>query len=432
MEDGKPDAAAARSVKSLTAELLSAYEELAVLHSLAAKIGPLAHENEIAAVALTEAVEALRADCGWVALWRGEKLQSPDGCRLHIDEKTVERILAAAVEPLRTNRKSQLLSHNLPEEYGLQEPGAPERFMACSLPAGSVSRGYLCVGRRQGRIFTSADQKLISAVASLAAVSLENVRLRRAELEKARLQDELELARAVQQGLLPRDFTCCGFLEADAASLPCYAIGGDYFDLLAVGPGQCLLVMADVAGKGPAAALQAAMLQGIVHAFAGERPDLSRLIGQINECVRLRAVPGNFATVVAGTLDAAGRLRYINGGHNPPLWIRARGELRELTEGGPLLGFLEHAVFREGSIVLDPSDLLVFYTDGVTEAVNPAGQAFGVRRILDWGARQAGRSPAEVRQSLIETVMEFCAGRAQADDLTVMVVRFTGRGRDSI
>src|SRR5262249_11220699 len=145
--------------------------------------------------------------------------------------------------------------------------GCAGTLLACSLPWKEVSQGYICIGRRQNlHIFTTADQKLISAVASLTAVGLENVRLQRSELDKRRLENELELARSIQRSLLPSNFFCVDFIEATGQTLPSYEIGGDYFDLLRVHQDRCLLVIADVAGKGPAAALQASMVQGIVHA----------------------------------------------------------------------------------------------------------------------------------------------------------------------
>lgn len=123
----------------------------------------------------------------------------------------------------------------------------------------------------------------------------------------------------------------------------------------------------------------------------------------------------------------AGRFVYSNGGHNPPLWIGAGGRVFELSEGGPLLGFMENVTYGQTSLTLGPGDLIVLYTDGVTEAVNSGGEQFGAERLTAWAARQAGRSPEEVQKCLIEAVDDFSGARPQADDLAVLVVRFTGR-----
>jgi serine phosphatase RsbU (regulator of sigma subunit) len=421
-----------RTVESLRDELLTVYEELSLLYSLGAKIGRLGDEDQIAAVALREALEITEADCGWVVRWDSEQPRVPEGCRLHVPAATVEQIIGRVLEPLHFRNKGQLLSHALRQEWGIEQPDAPARFLASSLPSGDISLGYLCLGRREGaRIFTSADQKLINAVASLTAVELENERLRRSEIEKARLESELDLARGVQRSLAPRDFACNDFLEASGQSVPCYEVVGDYFDLLPLDTGRCLLVMADVSGKGPAAALQAAMLQGVVHAAAQHTADVPALMATINECIRRRAMVGNFITAFVGILERAGRLRYSNGGHNPPLWIAGDGRVTQLTEGGPLMGLLEEPRYQEAVIQLTPGDLLLLYTDGVTEAENPRGETWGVLRILDWAKRQAGGAPAEVEQSLVQTVTQFCTGRRRADDLTVLAVRYGERGTHS-
>jgi sigma-B regulation protein RsbU (phosphoserine phosphatase) len=319
------------------------------------------------------------------------------------------------------------LSNSFRPDCGIDQAGIPDRVLATALTAGEGSLGFLCLGRdAAGKIFTAADQKLLTAIASLTAAQIENVRLRQSEVEKARLESELELAREVQRALAPSDFACCDYLDADGASVPCQQIAGDYFDLLPLGDDQCLLVVADVSGKGPAAALQAAMLQGIVHAAIRHTVELPALMVTIHECLRRRAVMGAYATVFLGILERFGRLRYSNGGHNAPLWIRSGSRVTQLTEGGPLLGMLEGAAYREGVVQLEAGDLLLLYTDGVTEAQNPEGESWGLTRLLDWARRQPGRPAAEVHQGLLRSVTQFCRGGAQGDDLTTLVVRYRG------
>lgn len=415
-----------RSVQSLTAELVNVYEELAVLHSLGPRLTRLGAEEPVAAEALSEAMETLKADCGWVALWEEDQPHLPPQAVRGIEPAAARHITETALAPLHFRAKRAVLSHALTQDYQLDHPQAPQRFLAVALAASGHSLGYICLGRwAAGSPFDSADQKLLGAVASLVAVELENVRLRRAELEKARLEAELDLARSVQRSLLPPVLACHDFLEADALSIPCQQVGGDYLDLLPAGDDSCLLVMADVFGKGPAAALQAQFLQGMVHGAARHTHRVRELIGTLNACLRGRAAPGSFVTAFVATLDRSGRLRYTNAGHNPPLWIRP-GAVQPLTDGGPLLGVLDDPCYQEGVIDLSPGDLLLLYTDGVTEAVNEHGESFGDLRVLDWAARQAGASPADLRASLLRAVEEFSAGRPNLDDLALLAVRFTG------
>ena len=419
-----------RSVQSLTEELLRVYEELILLYSLGRQIGPLADEGQIAAVALQEAMDVLSANCGWVALLDGERFQIPDGCRIGIEAGTVSHISRAVLEPLSRGGKSEFLSHSLKEECRLSEADVPARFVASSLAVGRNSRGYMCLGRHQtGSIFLSADQKLISAVASVTAVELENVRLQRSELEKQRLVNELELARNIQRSLLPHDFSFADFFDAAGISEPCYEIGGDYFDLIPMGSDLALLVIADVMGKGPPAARRATMVQGIVHGVSRYCLEPSSLMVTLNECILKRAVEGNCVTAFLATLDRTGHLRYTNGGHNPPLWIQTDGRVTELCDGGLLVGFQESAAYLQGSIQLQPGDLLLLYTDGVTDTEDQEGTTFGSARLLEWACQQAGRSPLEVEESLIHRLSQFCRGTRQADDLTVLVVQYSGSRR---
>jgi serine phosphatase RsbU (regulator of sigma subunit) len=415
-----------RSVQSLTLELLATYEELELLYSLGAQIGRLADEDQIAAVGLKEAMEILSADCGWVVLLDGENLRVPDNCRKGIAAGTMDLVNRTVLEPLCHRGKRGFMSHALKMEYKLGEEDFPSRFLTSSLEVGGNVCGYVCLGRHEeGSVFLSADQKLINAVAVLMAVELENVRLRRSELEKQRLMHELELARTIQQSLLPGDFSCVDFLDATGVSEPCYEIGGDFFDLIPINNDLCMLVIADVSGKGPSAALQASMVQGIVHAASRNGPELPSLMETLNESLLARSVPDRFVTAFVATVDSSGSLRYSNGGHTRPIWIKTNGRVTELTEGGPLLGMFENAAYPQGAAQLERGDLLLLYTDGVTEAEDPQGTPFGTTYLLDWAHGQAGLSPVEVKDSLLRTVYQFTGGTRQSDDVTIFVARYT-------
>jgi serine phosphatase RsbU (regulator of sigma subunit) len=416
-----------RSVRSLTVELLAVYEELALLYSVGGQIGRLADENQIAAVALKEAIQVSSAACGWVTLWDGDKLRVHETCRTGIEVETVEQINHAVLEPLFQMDRHNFVSHALTQEYRLSHADAPSRFLASALTLDGHSQGYLCLGRRAtSGVFLSPDQKLISAVALLMAVELENVRLQRSELDKQRLVNELELARSIQQSLLPRDFSRITFLDAAGISQPCCEIGGDFFDLIPIDADLCTLVIADVSGKGPPAALQAAMVQGIVNAVSRTCPDLPSLMCALNECLLTRAASDRFVTAFAATLSSSGRLHYSNGGHPSPVWIRRDGDVVELSQGGPLLGVFPRYRYAQASVQFAPGDLLIMYTDGVTEARDRKGNLFGTARLLDWARGQRDRVLDEVKDSLIAAVGSFCGGCRQDDDRSVLVVRYTG------
>lgn len=416
-----------KSVQSLTVELLTRYEELCLLYSLGPQLGRLASIDEIASVALREAMDVLTADCGWVVFWEGKRQRVPEGCRRNIEAVTVEHINGVIFDALKRQGKSQFLSHDLSREYSLEGIGVPARLLASCLSMGELSGGYLCLGRhRDGPVFTSADQKLVNAVASFTAVELENVRLRRSELEKQRLAGELELARQIQQSLLPNDFTCVRFVEASGFSEPCFEVGGDYFDLIPAGANTCLLVMADVAGKGPPAALQAALVQGVVHGSSRHSLETSWLMTTLNQCIMARAGGSRLVTAFLASLDYEGRLHYTNAGHNPPLLIQRTGQVIELSQGNMLMGFANTTKYGKNSMQLAPGDTLVLYTDGVTDTMNEHDETFGMPRLLEWAGDQAGKSASEVRESLTHSLKLFSGRTRQADDLSVLIACYTG------
>lgn len=417
---------ASKKIRSLTAALLNVYEELSLLYTLTAQLGRLTAEEDIIAAALNEAMQVVPADEGLVVTWTGQGAKISNRVGTALDAADLDCIAGNFLGFMRGRSRSSVLVHDVAQECGRSAAGAV-RLLASSLSTGGVPEAYLCLARlAPGPIFTSVDQKLIAAVSAVTALAIENVRLHRSELNRLRLEHELEMARSIQRSLLPRDFRCRTFLHAAGESQPCYEIGGDYYDLVPVGGDECLCVIADVSGKGPAAALKAAMVQGNVQALCRDRVEVSRLLATLNSCFRSRADAGSFVTAFVGILDRAGRFRYSNGGHNPALLVRPGGAVAELAEGGPLLGFFDAPEYREGCIQLAPGDLVLLYTDGVTDCENELGEAFGLARLIEWAAAQAARTPDAARQDLIHRMREFAGDRPRTDDLTFLALRYTG------
>jgi sigma-B regulation protein RsbU (phosphoserine phosphatase) len=412
-----------RTIASLTGEVIAVYEELALLHSLVARLGRLMDADLIASTALREAADLIQADFGWVVLWDPAADRVPVLCS--VSWEAVEQVNKSVLAPARDRGIARILCDDLASEWQLPDGLVPGRFLACEMRGGDLSQGFLCLGRRDGRrIFTAHDQKLTHAIASVAGLMLDNVRLQRSEVEKQRMTHELELAQRIQRALLPREFNVCAFLEGSGVCLPCHEIGGDYFDLIPIENGKCLLAIADVSGKGPAAALQAAVVQGILHSSCRYDVKFERLLVTVNQCLRERSGDASFVTAFLAMLDRSGRLIYSNAGHNPPLLIRACGEVTELTDGGPILGMFGEYPYREAAVQMQAGDLLLMFTDGVTDLENSQGESFDTQRLKEWAATQAGRTAVELQQNLMRTTAEFSGNTHQTDDLTVLAVRF--------
>jgi phosphoserine phosphatase RsbU/P len=277
--------------------------------------------------------------------------------------------------------------------------------------------------REKGQLLSSSTRTALDTLATEAGVAIENARLYRETLEKGRIEHELRIAAEIQQALLPPGRHDGAFYEAIGTSLPSRSIGGDFFDLTDMDDGSVGVVVGDVAGKGPAAALLTAKIQGLLTAHIGEAPPALTL-ERVNKGLLRRAIDARYATVFFATLTASGELTYCNAGHNPPM-VYGQGTVRQLTSGGMPVGLFREAPYTDARVQLAPGDVLVIYSDGVTEALNPAGEEFGEDRLVALLEAHPGASAADLLARLVEAVQEFAAGAPQHDDVTALVVKYT-------
>jgi phosphoserine phosphatase RsbU/P len=279
--------------------------------------------------------------------------------------------------------------------------------------------------REKGVLLTATTRNGLETLATEAAVAIENARLYKETLEKARMDQELKIAAEIQQALLPPgDYSGTKF-SAAGASLPCRAIGGDFFDYLDLPDGSFGCVIGDVAGKGPPAALLTAGVQGMFlgQDMIGGGPGPA--LASVNRSLIRRAIQSRFVTMMYGVLRPDGTLTYSNGGHNPPFLLTKSG-IKRLETGGLILGLFSHAEYAEETIQLEPGDMVVVFSDGVSEARNIADDEFGDDRILTAVQTCLTREPKALLDTLLAEVKKFSAGTPQIDDVTVVVVRFSG------
>jgi len=237
-----------------------------------------------------------------------------------------------------------------------------------------------------------------------------------------RMQTELRAAADVQRALQPQAQFAARWFEVAAASVPCLDVGGDFFDYFELSENAFGFVLGDVAGKGPPAALLSATLQGIlgVHTQTGRGP--ADTLAQVNRALLRRAIPSRFAAAVYATLSSDGSLTYCNAGHNPPL-LFARRDRSRLEVGGMVLGLFDDAKLVEQSVQLQTGDVLVMFSDGVTEAFNGAGEEFGEKRLAAVIEANLSLGPASVVSGVLDAVRTFTAGAAQSDDVTILALR---------
>jgi len=283
--------------------------------------------------------------------------------------------------------------------------------------------GVLYLDSRRPAAFSKLDRQILDALAADAANILDNARLVERERERQRLEQEINIARDIQQALLPRDFREYPHLAVTGFNLPCLAVGGDYFDVFPLSDGRTAFLIADVSGKGLGAAILTTMLQGALSGMTlGINP--ASVFNHVNRFLCDHSEVGRYATMFFGTLDQEGHLEFINAGHPSPILIR-RGVAEEaFTEGSYPVGLVPEAEYTAVCLKLEPGDTLVLFSDGVTEAVDPDEQMFGIARLKELLTGQL-ECPLELLQKcVLEAVENFARGAHQADDLTLLIVRY--------
>ena len=241
-------------------------------------------------------------------------------------------------------------------------------------------------------------------------------------LEKARLDKELRMAAEIQRILLSRRTHQTAYCEAVADSIPCLAIGGDFFELVQLPSGSFGMALGDVAGKGPASALVAAMIQGMLTTEVEHQSSPSTVLGRLNRMLAPRGLDPRFATLVYGVLSPDGRFVYSNAGHTLPL-VLSDGRVRRLTAGGPALGMFLESQFAEETVTLAEGDQVILFSDGITEARNAQDQEFGDQRLTSCISTGSAGSASEMLRRILSTVQDFCRGAPQGDDISASVVR---------
>jgi len=265
-------------------------------------------------------------------------------------------------------------------------------------------------------------------LAAEAAVAIENARLVRESEEKSRLEREMRVAAEIQQALLPPRLFASGPIELAGTTIPCRAIGGDFYEYVELGEGNVSFAVCDVSGKGPGAALLAAAIQGILASSAEARLSPGEAMAGLNRTLVRRSIDRRFATIAFGQVDGTGRLRLTSAGHNPTYLMKADGTLSKLDKGGLMVGIFPGLSYDEDQVVLAPGDRLILYSDGVTEAESSSTEQYEEARLEECLRTSGGASPDDIVRIVIDSVRTFADGYAQADDITVLVVRYLGTG----
>ena len=338
---------------------------------------------------------------------------------------------------LRTNQPATVY-RDRPEEWftgaGVQEKAVLREMHAeLLLPMSGRAHliGLIALGpKKSEEPYTPTDLRTLQSVAAQTGLTLEVAELVRTLADQAaqreRMNREIEIAREVQQRLFPQRIPEIAGVGLAGMCRPASEVGGDYYDLIEMEDGHLGFAIGDVSGKGISASLIMASLRASLRGLVLDDPgDLAQLMQKVNRLVYEASSSSRYATFFFAILDPQTRgFRYVNAGHNPPVLVKqVSGELRRLEACGPVVGLLPFAVYETVSLILEPGDLLIAYTDGISEAMTVEDEEWGETRMLEAVPRRPSASAAEVMEQVFRAADEFTAGAEQHDDMTLLVMK---------
>ncbi|MCP4580756.1 MAG: SpoIIE family protein phosphatase [candidate division Zixibacteria bacterium] len=304
------------------------------------------------------------------------------------------------------------------------------RNVAMVLPLVTHSRliGFLALGSKSGsEDFRAEDCSILMSIASQVAMAGENIMLVEENVEKRRLEAQLGIARKVQEGLLPEELPDTPGLKVSGKSRSCLEVAGDYYDVVNIDDNRTVLAIGDVSGKGAGAALLMSNLQASFRTAVDIGTGLADMVTRVNNLIHRNTKPDQFITFFVGVYDNSNStFAYVNAGHNPPYVMRNDGRIEELDKGGLILGALPNMTYEQGTVDLNAGDLILLFTDGVSEAENAADDMFGEDRIIKFLQASAGLSVDDILRNLETEVEKFIEDVPLTDDFTALVARVEG------
>lgn len=273
--------------------------------------------------------------------------------------------------------------------------------------------------------FTDDDLRLLTTIASVAAIKVENALLLEQRIENERIKQQLNSARDIQFRLLPVTPPSVPNYDMTGISFPCFEVGGDYYDFVQRPDGRLLIALGDVSGKGMDAAMLMSSLHASVRAQATTQSSIARLVGEINRYLHENTPSNKFVTLFTGMLDPARNvLTYSNAGHNPPLLIRsAGGDVCYLEEGGLPVGITAPLEYLESEVAFEPGDVLIAYSDGISESANALGEEFTESRLIDVVRKYLTANASQLRDRIDEALIQFVGKAPPVDDMTLVIVK---------
>jgi len=416
--------------------LKRAIEELTVLNDLARAIGASHNSQEIMNTIIRRSLRAVNAEQGVITLV-DEKADQP--------MRTLIRTMVSSTErqPLHLNQALLGWMYINKRPLLINDPPVDERFkgvrwdeqvrslLCVPLLIKSELKGVLTVYNKKVTTgYTEEDQRLLAIIASQSSQIIENARLYEEEQALVRMREELRLASDIQLGLLPKTMPQIPGYDIAGLSIPAEVVGGDYFDFIPLDKDRLAFCLGDISGKGMPAALLMANLQATIRGQSLLKSSPKDCLSRSNTLLFQSTDPQKFATLFYGVLDTrTHELCYCNAGHERPFLLAQGGgaerDLRRLDVGGIILGCVEQFPYEDARVPFAVGDVVVIFSDGITEAANASGEEYGDERIADLLRENPSDSSSTLTEKIVASVRRYSEKRAQMDDITLVVIRRT-------
>lgn len=415
-----------------TQRLKRAVEELSILNDLARAIGASLNSEDIMQTIIRKSLRAVSAEQGVITLVE-KKADEP--------MKTLVRAMVSSAEQSQFHFHQALMGwmHLNVKPLLVEDPQRDERFrgvrwdesiqclLCVPLLVKSELKGVLTVyNKKNGQKFTTDDQRLLAIIAAQSAQVIENARLHEEEKAFMKMQQEVRLAAKIQIDLLPQKPPDIQGYQIVGKTISAQEVGGDYYDFIPMEGQRMAVCLGDVTGKGLPASLLMANLQATLRGQTLVATSPAQCLNRANKLLFQSTSPEKFATLFYGILDFKNHtLFYSNAGHDHPILVSSDRTTSRLGTGGIMLGAFEEFSFEESTVSLNPGDLLVLYSDGISEAMNSKRDQYGDKPLSELVKRHQEYQVGQILDAIIEDVRKHVDNYPQSDDMTLVIVKRT-------
>ncbi len=409
-----------------------AVEELSILNDIAGAITTTQTLEQIVDLMVQKCVKHLKVEQGVVMLLDEKDLDNPFHTMVR-KKDTLAEVLPYRLDTQLTGwmmkYKEPLLINDFKSDSRFSLPSQQDIAIQSMLSVPMLLKGRMIglitvFNKRQEKCFTAGDQRLLAIIAAQSGQVIENARLYQEEQSLFRLQEEMRLANEIQLNLLPKTPPEIANYDVAGQSIPAKEVGGDYFDYIPIGKTRMAFCLGDVSGKGMPAALLMANLQATLRGQSGRDISCSQCVGKSNYLIFQSTDSKKFATLFYGILDwEKNQLCYSNAGHDNPLLFGQGKDPIRLQTGGIVLGFVPEFSFQEEKIGLETGNVLVFYSDGITEAMNAIEEEFGEHRLIEVVQKNLTETASKIIDLILEGIYSHVGDTPQMDDMTLMIIK---------